>query len=590
MEAKLQQQTSQKAQTNKPNLTGIPTQMKLDFERQSGLSFDDVRVHYNSDKPAQLQALAYTQGTQVYVGPGQERHLKHELGHVVQQKQGRVKTNGLIKNIPVNVEASLEHEADTYPPKTSAVVQQCYLGGGNAPIQCRLHFKYINDSEDNGLWTAIETGRPSFSNECDTRFKIPAKDNKSRNHIIPYKAINRILSETIVQNLNLNKKRPKNESINKINSKMSRTEFILRQLVTMVIPKETDFMYSEIKLTKAEEKKKQTINDVLKGVKPYRDAAKILVAKIMNCLTLNLDIDGLQLDALTNELEFYLNNSYANLRISHKDVNLSIGGHIDPRANTYAQEKGSPHRISFSSSAESPLDYPTSVSNPKKVFHSLNYSMAKRMSLYHIINYGLSLSKSPDDINLPGFYVAMQKKTDSSENPTSYDVFSSDIDFPKEEAKSTPKESTEDGDTADLPKKAESRKSKEAKITIKPVLGKKFTVSAMQWNALSKRIKKAKDDKRSQSSGPYIYDVFGGHDSALRDGDSALDDLDSFLKDLGVSFAKESESATPMEIDFEEAQSATPMEIDFEEAQSEPRKRDRTDSDEEYHPKRGATS
>ena len=104
MEAKLQQQAPQKAQTNKPNLTGIPTQMKLDFEQRSGLSFDDVRVHYNSDKPAQLQALAYTQGTQVYVGPGQERHLKHELGHVVQQKQGRVKADGLINNMPQPVE------------------------------------------------------------------------------------------------------------------------------------------------------------------------------------------------------------------------------------------------------------------------------------------------------------------------------------------------------------------------------------------------------------------------------------------------------------------------------------------------------
>ena len=104
MEAKLQQQAPQKAQTNKPNLTGIPTQMKLDFEQRSGLSFDDVRVHYNSDKPAQLQALAYTQGTQVYVGPRQERHLPHELGHVVQQKQGRVRADGLINNMPQPVE------------------------------------------------------------------------------------------------------------------------------------------------------------------------------------------------------------------------------------------------------------------------------------------------------------------------------------------------------------------------------------------------------------------------------------------------------------------------------------------------------
>ena len=564
MESKLQPQAPQKVQTNKPNLTGIPTQMKLDFEQRSGLSFDDVRVHYNSDKPAQLQALAYTQGTQVYVGPGQERHLPHELGHVVQQKQGRVKTNRLIKNVPVNVEASLEHDADTYPQKTSAAVQQCYLGGGNAPIQCRLHFKYITDSMGNDFWTAIETGRPSFSNECENLLKSSA--NKSRNYIIPYKAINRILGETIVQNLNLNKKRPKRELIGKINSKMSRTEFILRQLVAMVIPNHTDFMYSEIELAKDKKSKLKTIKDVFDSVKSHRDASRILVAKIMNCLTFGSDIDGLQLDALTNELEFYLNNSYANLRIGNSSINLSIGGHIDPRAGSYTQEKGTSHCISFTPSGESYLDCPVTILNSKKKFHSLNYSMAKRMSLYHIINYGLSLSKSPDEINLPGFYVAMQKKTDTVTEPDNYDVFSSDIVFSEEGAKSTPKESTKDGDTADLPKKVDSRISKEAEITITPVLGKKFTISATQWKAQSKRIKKARDDKKSQSSGPYIYVALGNHDRASGD-------LDSFLEDLEISFAEESELATPMEIDSEEAQPET-------------LKREHPDSDEDYHSKR----
>lgn len=46
------------------NCTGIPDEMKTGFEDLSGLSFDDVRIHYNSDRPAQLQALAYTQGNQ----------------------------------------------------------------------------------------------------------------------------------------------------------------------------------------------------------------------------------------------------------------------------------------------------------------------------------------------------------------------------------------------------------------------------------------------------------------------------------------------------------------------------------------------
>lgn len=99
--------------TAAPNKTGIPDTMKTRFENLSGFSFDDVRVHYNSDKPAQLQALAYTQGNQVYVAPGQEKHLGHELGHVVQQKQGRVYPTITQNGLPVNDDAALEAEADS---------------------------------------------------------------------------------------------------------------------------------------------------------------------------------------------------------------------------------------------------------------------------------------------------------------------------------------------------------------------------------------------------------------------------------------------------------------------------------------------
>jgi hypothetical protein len=73
---------------------------------------NDVKVHYNSAKPAQLQALAYTQGTDIHVGPGQERHLPHEAWHVVQQKQGRVKPTMQARGIALNAEQGLEREAD----------------------------------------------------------------------------------------------------------------------------------------------------------------------------------------------------------------------------------------------------------------------------------------------------------------------------------------------------------------------------------------------------------------------------------------------------------------------------------------------
>lgn len=95
------------------NHTGIPDSIKTRFESLSGFSFDDVQVHYNSDKPAQLQALAYTQGNQVYVAPGQEKHLGHELGHVVQQKEGRVQPTTQLQGMAINDDPAMEYNADS---------------------------------------------------------------------------------------------------------------------------------------------------------------------------------------------------------------------------------------------------------------------------------------------------------------------------------------------------------------------------------------------------------------------------------------------------------------------------------------------
>ena len=94
-----------------PNKTGLPDRLKAGVERLSGYSLDDVRVHYNSPKPAELQALAYTQGTEIYVGPGQEKHLGLEAWHVVQPKQGRVRETQKIKGLRVSDQEKLEQEA-----------------------------------------------------------------------------------------------------------------------------------------------------------------------------------------------------------------------------------------------------------------------------------------------------------------------------------------------------------------------------------------------------------------------------------------------------------------------------------------------
>lgn len=94
------------------NTTGLPDTLKASIESLSGISMNDVCVHYHSPKPAQVQALAYTQSPNIYVAPSQERHLAHEVWHVVQQKQGRVKPLHYLKGMALNDERNLEQEAD----------------------------------------------------------------------------------------------------------------------------------------------------------------------------------------------------------------------------------------------------------------------------------------------------------------------------------------------------------------------------------------------------------------------------------------------------------------------------------------------
>lgn len=94
------------------NPTGLPDNLKAGVESLSGVSLDDVKVHYNSDKPADVQALATTQGSEIHLAPGQQMHLPHEAWHVVQQKQGRVQATTQLKGVNINNDSALEAEAD----------------------------------------------------------------------------------------------------------------------------------------------------------------------------------------------------------------------------------------------------------------------------------------------------------------------------------------------------------------------------------------------------------------------------------------------------------------------------------------------
>ena len=92
--------------------TNVSEDLMARFEDMSGYSFDDVRIHYNSGRPARMGAAAYTTGVDVYLGAGQEKYLGHELGHVLQQKRKSVRPELVYRGMAVNADPALEREAD----------------------------------------------------------------------------------------------------------------------------------------------------------------------------------------------------------------------------------------------------------------------------------------------------------------------------------------------------------------------------------------------------------------------------------------------------------------------------------------------
>ena len=111
-EESLQMQAWQnKVQQSEKNTTGLPDKLKTNLENMSGLSLDNIKVHYNSSKPSQLDAYAYAKYPNIYLAPGQEQYLPEEAWHIVQQMQENIKPTQKLKGTPINENLSLEKEA-----------------------------------------------------------------------------------------------------------------------------------------------------------------------------------------------------------------------------------------------------------------------------------------------------------------------------------------------------------------------------------------------------------------------------------------------------------------------------------------------
>lgn len=69
-------------------------------------------IHYNSPEPRKYGARAFTKNSEIYIAPGEESVLPHELGHVYQQETQNIPATGEMKGEKVNTDPKLEKEAD----------------------------------------------------------------------------------------------------------------------------------------------------------------------------------------------------------------------------------------------------------------------------------------------------------------------------------------------------------------------------------------------------------------------------------------------------------------------------------------------
>jgi hypothetical protein len=97
----------------------MPAAVQAKMEHAFGADFSAVSIHEGPEAAA-IGALAYTRGTDIHVAPGQyqpdtqrgQELLGHELAHVVQQSQGRVRATTQARGVDINDDAALEREAD----------------------------------------------------------------------------------------------------------------------------------------------------------------------------------------------------------------------------------------------------------------------------------------------------------------------------------------------------------------------------------------------------------------------------------------------------------------------------------------------
>ncbi|GAB4477635.1 MAG: hypothetical protein OHK0057_27590 [Thermoflexibacter sp.] len=119
------------SQMKKDSATGsgidLPAQLKTQMESSMNADFTGVKIHTNSSEAKQMGAKAFARGNNIHFAQGYynpdsqkgKEMLGHELAHILQQRQGKVKPTGTSGGYAVNTDDSLENQADNIGKKAA---------------------------------------------------------------------------------------------------------------------------------------------------------------------------------------------------------------------------------------------------------------------------------------------------------------------------------------------------------------------------------------------------------------------------------------------------------------------------------------
>lgn len=153
----------------------LPEDIREKMEKAFNADFSDVEVHENSSNAKNLNAMAYTQGNEISFAPGKyaprsiqgQEILAHELSHVIQQRQGKVKATHQEQNYNVSDQIDLENEAD----RNSKIASRGGIVSGKASGQEKSETPSVQKKSNTlQLYRSLPTGatilgiNPDFSN------------------------------------------------------------------------------------------------------------------------------------------------------------------------------------------------------------------------------------------------------------------------------------------------------------------------------------------------------------------------------------------------------------------------------------------